>query len=1104
VVGTEMAEWSIVLSFILYALPVYFIPGVLSVFALLRGVKLALFEKILLGAIVGLLLNATLEAIEFILLGLALNSMLAVANALLITAVSVFFLYRQGQLKVPSLSFNSFKESTKKDWVAAILLILLMLFSFYSRIETSHSPTFFEFDPHYYSFVTEMLVKQGTIPVYTDDSYYPQEKFHRLYPIMHYLTGSWYLLHKDFLHQAFDKFTMILVIQLYPPLVALFAVFFLYLLFKEVYGRGPALAAAGFFAFTPQLIQKFAAGVSEQQPFGLFLTIMLFAFYGLAVNRKSYRLALLAGFSSFASILGSAQYVWPFAVLSGYILLQSLVDYFLNELDKKTLYINGVTAAGAVLGNLFLYLYRTGLEISGLVGSATLLLLLAFVFNAILYFALTRPQKIPFVKNFSGWRQKLIVLAALAVIGAIGLFVLPQGQALSDFISGNIALAKPVNPLTMTVAEENPTSEGLLEDSFAFLNPIHLFPVILLFLIILSGLVSFDKLWRSSLFIIALVFLLFVHPLSLGYIFLLLFVVGGISAALWLTSHAFRDRLFSMFLVGLTILVIWFNPDFFVLEVLLAFICVLLILMHSENKNLRLLLLFAIIIFPVAYIGLNKLKFMLHLGIALVFAAGLFLGLLKFINSLLVERLRDKELVNRALILTFLVVFEAFMLLYLVGVVSAIPKELLMLSALVLFGIVLYLLYVFPFDAVVKGMIIFTVCLALLFIVPQFPAATGWPPKVSCDEKFNGMFAFLKLPFVSEKQSPMLSLCYSRLSGDWLQALDWMKKELPENARILSWWDYGHWTVFFGERKTVLDPGNVYANYDIETAHAFVDGTTEDLYKVLDYHHATHVLVDSEIPFSYLGPGMIGQGKWSALVFLSGVCAKKMVPTEICPENPAIDWQTQAGRGTYDIEHYLEFLYPIGQCPANISPVPIPLLQSSFSSSGQPLYYCVGQSDYILAAPGSNWKRAYKLVGRDSISYLDGNTSYIFSLTEKTLLNVNPDLSFAGLKNEVFHSQFMRLYFWEQLPGFELVYKSPGGQVKIFKYVGKTAEQPPAPTPTPTPSPSPSPTPSPEANESNASANETAFPTPTPQLNESANATNFSANSSFQNQSNAS
>ena len=43
-------------------------------------------------------------------------------------------------------------------------------------------------------------------------------------------------------------------------------------------------------------------------------------------------------------------------------------------------------------------------------------------------------------------------------------------------------------------------------------------------------------------------------------------------------------------------------------------------------------------------------------------------------------------------------------------------------------------------------------------------------------------------------------------SDDWHEALMWVKKNTPENALIISWWDYGYWIDYIAERPTYVDP----------------------------------------------------------------------------------------------------------------------------------------------------------------------------------------------------------------------------------------------------------------------------------------------------------
>jgi dolichyl-diphosphooligosaccharide--protein glycosyltransferase len=44
---------------------------------------------------------------------------------------------------------------------------------------------------------------------------------------------------------------------------------------------------------------------------------------------------------------------------------------------------------------------------------------------------------------------------------------------------------------------------------------------------------------------------------------------------------------------------------------------------------------------------------------------------------------------------------------------------------------------------------------------------------------------------------------------DWLEALEWLRLNTPEDAAIAAWWDYGYWISFIGERKSLADNGTI-------------------------------------------------------------------------------------------------------------------------------------------------------------------------------------------------------------------------------------------------------------------------------------------------------
>jgi len=139
---------------------------------------------------------------------------------------------------------------------------------------------------------------------------------------------------------------------------------------------------------------------------------------------------------------------------------------------------------------------------------------------------------------------------------------------------------------------------------------------------------------------------------------------------------------------------------------------------------------------------------------------------------------------------------------------------------------------------------VFALGCGFLLVGAQIIYAVGSPVSISCDSGVNKMTSAIAIPGV-QKPSAIQELCFARISGDWRDTFSWMRGNLDENNRMLSWWDYGHWTTFWGEAKTVLDPGNGYPEYDQETAHALVNGSTKELVRVFLFESVMH-------PINYL------------------------------------------------------------------------------------------------------------------------------------------------------------------------------------------------------------------------------------------------------------
>lgn len=83
---------------------------------------------------------------------------------------------------------------------------------------------------------------------------------------------------------------------------------------------------------------------------------------------------------------------------------------------------------------------------------------------------------------------------------------------------------------------------------------------------------------------------------------------------------------------------------------------------------------------------------------------------------------------------------------------------------------------------------------------------------------------------------------YAIASSDWLDALDWMKNNTPDNSVIVSWWDYGYWIETLGERKSFIDNATIDSAAIVNIAKIFFSNP-DDAWKKLHDMNADYVLV---------------------------------------------------------------------------------------------------------------------------------------------------------------------------------------------------------------------------------------------------------------------
>jgi dolichyl-diphosphooligosaccharide--protein glycosyltransferase len=77
---------------------------------------------------------------------------------------------------------------------------------------------------------------------------------------------------------------------------------------------------------------------------------------------------------------------------------------------------------------------------------------------------------------------------------------------------------------------------------------------------------------------------------------------------------------------------------------------------------------------------------------------------------------------------------------------------------------------------------------------------------------------------------------------DYREAYYWLRKNTPEDAKIMSWWDYGYQIGGMADRTTLVD-NNTWNNTHIATVGKALASSEEVSYPILRQHDVDYVLV---------------------------------------------------------------------------------------------------------------------------------------------------------------------------------------------------------------------------------------------------------------------
>lgn len=1018
-----------------------FLPGALLSLGIFRNSRLLVFEKVMAGFGLGIIILPLIPFLLYLLIGIKFSYGIALLSTALFYAGAAAVFLKSGAYR--DFRLPDTQAVLTHQRAIMLLVLLIVLFSFIIRYVT-YSPVFFELDPYYYTNVATQLLTLGENPWDDQTAWYPDVVVsHRTVPALSYLEAIWYSFYSS--GAAYDNMLLAVIASMYPPILAALAVFFLYLFISAFYERDWGVLAAGIAAFSPIFVFKTLAGVMEVQPYAFFAIAFFLAMYALMLREKGRVYAILAGLGFGAIVLGSASEVVALTVLMLFIPLQSIYLYFREEnLEnfKSFLVNNGIVfAAGGILASML----AKGMFYYGAPAlSYPLIFGMAIAFSAALYAIRLRLPDKAVQRN---------IFAGIVVAGLVLFLFSPLGSFIKDYAANAAGIGQYNQPLDRTIAEQKPASADLSSE-MGFIAAAKLDPLGIL-------------LWLLS-------------PFSFLVNTVLAVTVALANTALG-TNLAFEEKANSLLML-------------FIFLFLAALAYSLYRMMKKEESYA---LFFAVLIFPPLVIGLLKAKYTIYAAFLMAAAiAFVFAESKRFLDPLIkntdLQRIAYMALVAFAgIILVCQFAFSAG------GFAPAIlsqsgkarfqdnpsafsEKFTSICNSLASKG------YTEESLCQQYAQIGRPICteydegICTVAADPLAYAQKGTNEQYSTKLCYYSLIADITSPTSEEITSADLR-CRS-LSGYWIEAMEWISANTAEGARFTSWWDYGHWINYFGERNTVLR--NEHASHFMigEVAHAYLAGTPEELAAFMKSRDSRYAIFDMEL---LSGGGSLG-GKYGALNYLqcarnnktgvqsetgASACeAQYLWETVIVPSDPTGQvcvisktgnksgvlayrayWSTGAGDPYKYTPNYPETIFGLGCYGQWLNnPRYLSICQSVFRTDKA---YCIGEA---MLSNGQMGYGAYLLnetypngdlrLNKAIFAYLKtypqtahlGDAMTVTLLYTKDPIFLENGVAVHGYDDTAwpfYKSNLYRAMFLDELPGFTKVFESKDGLVRIFRLV---------------------------------------------------------------------
>ena len=138
-------------------------------------------------------------------------------------------------------------------------------------------------------------------------------------------------------------------------------------------------------------------------------------------------------------------------------------------------------------------------------------------------------------------------------------------------------------------------------------------------------------------------------------------------------------------------------------------------------------------------------------------------------------------------------------------------------------------------------------------------------------------------------------------SNDWIETLEWIKLNTPENAVIASWWDYGYWITTMSDRTTIVDNATL-STKQIQKMAQMLMSTPDNSWNILKEMNADYVVIflsaqkinDNNELYVLGGGGDESKSPWFAQI--GDFPVKRFFESDLTTPNNYFDEQTMLGK----------------------------------------------------------------------------------------------------------------------------------------------------------------------------------------------------------------